>query len=458
MKPHNVLGIDIGTTTICAVVIDLSSGKVLESRTIPNGSVIHSLYDYEKTQDPAAIYYKVVRITTELINKFTPYSIGITGQMHGILYVDEMGDAVSPLYTWQDERGNLAIEGLNLTYAEYLTLKSGYPMSTGFGLTTHYYNCCNNLVPENAKYLCTIGDYIAMKLTCSTRPLMSPSNAASLGGYSVERDSFDLEAFALTGIDLRLLPEIKTGYAIAGKTIEKIPVSVSIGDNQASFIGSVQDTNHTVLVNVGTGSQVSIGVKKNVKQVVRTSEAEIRPCIGNYNIYVGSSLCGGSAYALLEKFFREVGTMITGCEPGPLYEYMEKELWKDIQEPLIISTKFRGTRLNPAIRGSIENIGINNFTPRHFIHAMLYGIAEELFASYQKACSIKDEKIVNLVGSGNGLRKNIYMQNIMENLFQMDLKIPLHNEEAAYGAALFSLVGCGYYQNIDEAQKIICYL
>jgi len=43
-------------------------------------------------------------------------------------------------------------------------------------------------------------------------------------------------------------------------------------------------------------------------------------------------------------------------------------------------------------------------------------------------------------------------------MFHMDLKIPLHKEEAAYGAALFSLVGCGYFHSIEEAQKIICYL
>ena len=33
--------------------------------------------------------------------------IGITGQMHGIVYTDCNGMAISPLYTWQDGRGNL---------------------------------------------------------------------------------------------------------------------------------------------------------------------------------------------------------------------------------------------------------------------------------------------------------------------------------------------------------------
>ena len=43
--------------------------------------------------------------------------------MHGILYADENGAAVSPLYTWQDERGNLEYKD-GATYAEYLNSKA----------------------------------------------------------------------------------------------------------------------------------------------------------------------------------------------------------------------------------------------------------------------------------------------------------------------------------------------
>jgi len=457
MGPKNALGIDIGTTTICAVVIDLLTGKVLESQTIQNDTTISTKHAYEKLQDPTAILNKVIQLSNGLINRFLPIAIGITGQMHGILYVNDRGETVSPLYTWQDERGNLSIKNLGQTYAEYLSLKTGYPMSTGYGLTTHYYNWCNNLVPADAIFMCTIGDYIAMKLTSSTKPKMSASNAASLGGYCLERNAFDTRVLESTGIKIHLLPEISKGYAIIGNTAEGIPVSVSIGDNQASFIGSVKDMEHTVLVNVGTGSQVSIGIKKNAKKVFVGIDAEIRPCVDDWNIYVGSSLCGGSAYALLEKFFKDVTIMATGYESDSLYEKMAKELSNDIQEPLVINTKFQGTRSNPAERGSIENIGLHNFTPRHMILAILNGIAEELYATYQKAGSLNNDSIVHFVGSGNGLRKNIYLQNILKSMFQMDLKIPDHQEEAAYGAALFALVGCGYFQSIEEAQEIICY-
>lgn len=53
--------------------------------------------------------------------------IGITGQMHGVLYVDGAGQPVSPLYTWQDGRGS-QIYREGESYADYLSQKSGVPI------------------------------------------------------------------------------------------------------------------------------------------------------------------------------------------------------------------------------------------------------------------------------------------------------------------------------------------
>ena len=58
--------------------------------------------------------------------------------MHGILYVDENGNALSPLITWQDERGNL--QRKNLSYAKELSLLTSYEMATGFGVTTLFFD------------------------------------------------------------------------------------------------------------------------------------------------------------------------------------------------------------------------------------------------------------------------------------------------------------------------------
>ena len=81
--------------------------------------------------------------------------------MHGIVYLDKNGEAVSPLTIWQDGRGDTPYKE-GLTYAEWLSKKTGYKLATGFGGVTHFYNTVNGLVPENAVTFCTIHDLAVM--------------------------------------------------------------------------------------------------------------------------------------------------------------------------------------------------------------------------------------------------------------------------------------------------------
>lgn len=144
--------------------------------------------------------------------------------MHGMLYVNVEGNVVSPLYTWQDERANQTYKE-NKTYAEYLSDATGYSLATGYGLVTHFYNIENNIVPEGASRLCTIMDYIVMKLCKNTQPLVDYSNAASLGFFDIENLKFDTDALDKIGIDTSVLPE----------TVE-IPIFSSLVTSQKPFL------------------------------------------------------------------------------------------------------------------------------------------------------------------------------------------------------------------------------
>ena len=127
------------------------------------------------------------------------------------------------------------------------------------------------------------------------------------------------------------------------------------------------------------------------------------------------------------------------------------EAWK-------VKTTFSGTRSNPDMRGSIANIGVENFHPGAMTLGMIQGILEELHEMYEKMCEATGKKATKLVGSGNGIRKNKLMQELAEEMYGMKIEIPLYQEEAAYGAAIFALAACGVYESIADAQKIIKYL
>ena len=94
------IGIDIGTTSLCGLVLDTESRRVLKSITVSNGSEISGVYPWQRCQDPHVIIGKCCAILEQLLEEYPHVeTIGVTGQMHGILYCDREGKAISSLYT-----------------------------------------------------------------------------------------------------------------------------------------------------------------------------------------------------------------------------------------------------------------------------------------------------------------------------------------------------------------------
>ncbi|MGM9588299.1 MAG: sedoheptulokinase [Candidatus Limivicinus sp.] len=426
------LGLDIGTTSISAVIFQEKTG-VLEAKTIANGTFLPSK-SWERLQDPAAIWQKAFRVVSELLLRHPDVqAIGVTGQMHGIVYLDTDGEAVSCLYTWQDGRGDLPFEETS-SWAEHLSAVSGYPLSTGYGMATHFYNLHHGLVPENAVCLCTIGDYIAMKLAGLTRPRIEPTNGASLGLFHLGKCCFDPGALLRAEIDEAILPEIvKT--PLLGTGALGIPVYAAIGDNQAAFLGAVGDRQDALLVNVGTGSQVAV----YSSEYMSVSGLETRPFPDGGWLLVGASLCGGRSYALLESFFRQTVKMVTGSEQSA-YAAMDRVLAEagNVEDVPCTTTTFQGTRQDANLRGSICGISIDNFTPTHLMHSFMNGMAQELYGMYRSFLDAGGSAPETIIGSGNGLRKNVHLCRIFEAVFGCPLILSSCEEEAACGAAMYA--------------------
>lgn len=428
-------GVDIGTTSICAVAVDIDSGDVVWSRNRANTSSLPSEHAYERKQNVSVILDTAFSLVDEAEKELgLPMAIGVTGQMHGIVYIDKEGNAVSPLYTWQDARGAQPKEN-GETYSEHLSKMTGYTVASGYGAVTHFYNAQNGLVPKNAVKLCTVHDFLAMKLAGRNTPLIHSSDAASLGLYDLKNDVFDISQIEKMLGSSDIFPEVTSSTECIGMYKGVVPVAVAIGDNQASFLGSAGECEGTLLVNIGTGSQVSVIGKLGDAQ----KGIECRPYINGKHLLVGSSLCGGRAYAILEKFFREVANMC-GADIKSAYPFMDK--WVEEHEnkdALCVSTLFDGTRYDPSARGSITGISVDNFEPGAMMYGFMNGIAGELFDLYGRMSDLVcRESITNIIGSGNGLRVNPALCKIISDTFGMPMTLSSVKEEASVGAALFA--------------------
>lgn len=423
------IGIDIGTTSICGVIIDVASGEVLKSVTKNSNAFIKTDKEFEKIQSVE----KIISTANEILNGFIcdeTAVIGVTGQMHGIVYTDKDGKAVSPLYTWQDGRGNEPYK--NTTYAKYLNSNSGY------GNVSDFYNRENSLVPKTAVNYCTIHDYFVMQLCGLKKAIIHSSDAASFGCYDLRNNTFSYNC------DI----DVATDYRIAG-SFKNIPVSVAIGDNQASVFSSLADP-QKILLNVGTGSQVSV----ISDTIIEGENIETRPYFENKYLVVGSALCGGRAYSILKDFFLKTFSYLSEIDESSVYKIMDKMAESIEASDIKVDTRFSGTRANATLRGKIENISTENFTPENLAYGMLNGMLTELYDMYLKMGVTKS----GIIGSGNGIRKNKPLIKIAESLFDSSLLIPHHTEEAAYGAALFALIAAGHFKNAADAQRLVKFM
>ena len=106
------IGLDIGTSTICAALIDTQSGKLVCSANERNDAAV--IYNSKNKsgwaeQSPDRIVSIVFTVLCKLkdtcrVDLNEVGAVGITNQMHGMLLIDKDKNPVSNLITWEDRR------------------------------------------------------------------------------------------------------------------------------------------------------------------------------------------------------------------------------------------------------------------------------------------------------------------------------------------------------------------
>lgn len=486
-----LIGIDAGTTSVCGVLLDTEREQVERVISRDHDAALESPTAEEDIQDPDRIFSAVIEINRELMEAAAGVSgrsapgppvagISLTGQMHGVLYVDGKGMACSPIYTWQDTRGRTPVpETLgspDLSWAEWARRESGHDVPVGYGLLTHVVNRAEGKIPPEAVGLSSVLGYLSMRLTGSTVPRMEPTDAQSLGYFLPGQNAFDLEAVARVGIDAEMIPElVPTGTEI-GRTAEGVPLYAAVGDNQAGFVGAVRECDRSMLVSVGTSAQLSIWVPSAAALAALAGGdgagpggggtfcsapggLEVRPFPGEGFLLCGAVLSGGSALKLLSDLFRDICRRYAGSDPGALFDQMAAVEYDalDPDRRLRVESQFAGTRGDPQRRGSIHGIEKRNFTHDYLVEGTLRGVSRELGAYFDALPGSFRESHRAVVGVGNALRRNALFRCILSEEFHLPIVMPQSREEAALGAAIVAGVGAGAYRSCTAIERPIRY-
>lgn len=440
------LGIDIGTTSIKAAVYDLESWAAVESLQESTGRLPDDA-PYAYTQDPDSIWDSIVHMLSRLR---TPYeTIGVTGQVHGILYYDSYGNAVTPLYTWLDRRALLPVDGG--TYQDLLFEKTGMNLACGYGMLTHFTLHSRREVPQQAAGFTGILEYITSKLAPDADlGLSDASVCASYGGYDPVESRFDqrlVDLLSQTGDPA--FPRPAAPFAIAGRTEAGIPVSYAVGDNQAGFFSAVRRRESEALVSIGTSGQLSV-----FSQSSEIPESmELRPYFGLGYLHVGATLTAGKAYDEIKELARDVLKLagVEHIDEQQVYGMMgeaARRCWD--QDRLCMRTTFNGTRSDPDRLGAIDHIGIGDLRLGTLASAAVKGAVNELY-SYAQRLGVLFDPITRIIAVGNSLLSNDLYTDALESVFAR--KVILSGASAAQGAALISAVASGIL-GIEDIQQM----
>lgn len=472
------LGLDVGTTSVSVALFDADASRLVAARSLPHGAGRAGTLSGRAELDLGALWDAAVGALGEVAAEARGHgdvgALGVTGQMHGLALVQPGGAPVAPAITWQDQRATERDEA-GATYLERFVSEAGGPAAfermgalpaTGYLGPSLYWLHRHNLIPAPPVTACLIPDAIVARLTGAS-PVTDATDAASTGLYDVAAGAWDLELLRRLGLPEGLLAPVRAWGEIAGWLRPEVagrvglraglPVSVAIGDNQASFIGSVRDAARSLLINIGTGAQVSTLLDTFAS--TRGPGLEVRPFSAGRYLLVGAGLYGGASYALLRDLVRGIGEVFFGAQGDEgLYDHMNR-LAAAVpagSDGLRCLPLFSGTRVDPSARGSFTGIGTHNLTLGHLARALLEGIADQLGALYDAMRPLAGARS-ELVGAGNTIMRNALLARILATRFGLPLHLPAFDEPAAVGAALVAATAVGAFSDIDAAMARALY-
>jgi len=447
LKEHKyALGIDIGTSKICVVVFDIDLLQVVATFATQNTTTL----DLQSTpahheQDPEDIWRICISLIKQIPkNLLDIRSISITGQMHGLLLLDEQHEPRTNFITWRDGR-----QPKSFGTTDYRA-QNGCSIQTGYGANTLLALKESGFLEDEGSTVCSITSFIMGRLCGDYRT--DDSMAASFGLYSLEVKNWNTTQITDLGLSLSLfdtiIPSCTPVAPLRGDVAadlglpENTIVYAPLGDNQASVLGSTGFLTAGV-VNIGTGGQISIP-SASLKEA---ASVEIRPLCDFGFLRVYSSLCGGWAYVYLKDFCKDLllqfGIQFSDSEIYTILDNLVVEQ-QGKREDLVVDTRFLGTRNDPSTLGSITQIHTNNFNITALASAFVRGIVSELHHP-----EISNISIDFMIASGNAVRKSPVMRTFIEEEFGCSCMLPPFMEEACVG----SIIACIAHEEGQERIK-----
>jgi xylulokinase len=417
-----VLGIDIGTTGAKGIALS-EDGRVLASAT--ESYPLSTPQAGWSEQDPEFWWTAAQR----LLDVLPEGPIGLSGQMHGLVVLDEHGEVLRPAILWNDQRTAAECAEIERRVGlERLISLTGNRALTGFTapkllwLRTHepekYARIRHVLLPK---------DYVRYRLTGELT--IDAADASGTLLFDVARRRWSKEVCEALGIPLGWLPEAHESTEIA-----------TAGDQAAAALGVGIVEPGRISVVLGTSGVVFAVLPEYAPDPQARVHVFCHAVPGTWHA-MGVMLSAAGSLA----WFRDV----VGAGYGALDE--EASSWPPGTEGLLFAPYLAGERTphaDPDARAAFTGLSVRHDRGA-LARAVLEGVAFGLRDSLELLRALGVEAEVGRV-SGGGARSELWLK-IVASVLQLPLERTESEEGSAYGAALLAGVRAGVFADAADA-------
>jgi xylulokinase len=454
-----LLGLDVGTSGARALAMDAADGGVLAEATA--SYPLHTPHPGWTEQDPAdwwrASREVLARVAAEAGRAAGEVAgLGLTGQMHGSVFLDDADRVIRPALLWNDQRTARQCERITEVVGEReLVALTGNPALTGFQLPKvlwlrdeepqHFACVASVLLPK---------DHVRMQLTGDKAT--DASDASGTLAFDVRRRAWSGELLDALELPRAWFPRVHEGTECTGTLRaqvagelglpEGLPVAAGGGDNAAAAVGVGVVGEGLVSSSVGTSGVVFAPTAGFTPDASGRVHAFCHALPGAYHLMAVVLSAGGSlawwrdvvgGAVGFDELVAEAAGVPAGAEGLVFLPYLTGE---------------RTPHLDPQARG-----GFLGLTVRHgraeMTRAVMEGVAFALRDGLEimRGLGVRDE---DLRAVGGGARSELW-RALQADVLGRPLRRTVVDEGPAFGAALLAGVAAGVFTGPDEAVALV---
>ena len=449
------LGIDTSTTGSKALLID-ERGQVIAVASSPH--TLQTPRPLWSEQDPRE-WWEAVSASIRSVLEQAGLSgesigaVGLTGQMHGLVLLDDAGTVLRPAILWNDQRTQSQCDEIHARIGKENFIQiTGNVALTGFTAPKILWVKENE--PEvyaRGRHVLLPKDYIRYKLTGEYA--MDKADGAGTVLFDLRSRDWSDEVLSALEIPRAWMPRTFEGTEFTGHVTEEAaqltglkvgtPVAAGGGDQAAGAVGVGAVQPGIVGLTVGTSGVVFATTPSALIEPEGRLHAFCHAVPGLWH-FMGVMLSAAGSLQWyrdtlapnipFDELVREAESIPAGSEGLQFLPYLSGE---------------RTPHPDPLARGGFIGLTIRH-RRAHMTRAVLEGVSFGLKDSFTLIQNAGLGAITQVRASGGGTKGALWMQ-ILASVLEAELVTVNTTEGAAYGAALLAGVGAGAWKDVPGA-------